>query len=337
MFANSLGFQGVNYYQGVVEKWVADPSKFALAGILPMVSYPTEMIKWDILGGIQGMTHAGDIDSEAHMINHRKIREMSEVTRYWKEGGMIRASDIVRVRALGTLDKLAGPQLAMNLTKQLTLRRFTRIEWLGWAIIQNKATVDDNGVKFTADYTNLIQEVDAGSDWADLDAADPLADLLTGSRLLRGKADGTAKIYYNATTADYLCQNPKIRDLFKYNNPTGQLGPETVGNLIAALCNVESAELYDGGYEDESGNFQTFIDDGKVIYIGKPPMGQRLGHFAVTPAPQIGGLSARPGVFVQTFDKTNEDPPFWKQVQGINGIPVLEFPEVIIVMTVTGQ
>lgn len=40
---------------------------------------------------------------------------------------------------------------------------------------------------------------------------------------------------------------------------------------------------------------------------------------------------------VNYFDKTNENPPYWEQVQGIHGIPVLEFPEVIIVMTVTGQ
>ncbi len=159
MHANALGFQGVNYYQGVAEKWSPDPTKYALAGILPMVSYPTEMIKWDILAGIQGMTQAAALDAPAPLINHRKIREMSEVTRYWREGGRVRESDILRIRALGSLDKLAGPQLAMNLTKQLTLRRFNRIEWLGWAIIQNKASVDDNGVKFTADYTSLIQDV----------------------------------------------------------------------------------------------------------------------------------------------------------------------------------
>ncbi len=90
MHANALGFQGVNYYQGVAEKWSPDPTKYALAGILPMVSYPTEMIKWDILAGIQGMTQAAALDAPAPLINHRKIREMSEVTRYWREGGRVR-------------------------------------------------------------------------------------------------------------------------------------------------------------------------------------------------------------------------------------------------------
>lgn len=335
MFANSLGFPGVSTLQGVVEKWSPDASKFALASILPMVTYPTEMIQWDVLGGIQGMTHAAALNAPAPLIKNRVIRTMQEVTRYWREGGRIRESDILRIRKLGSLDKLAGPELAMNLTKQLTLRRFTRIEWLGWAIIQNKLTIDDNGVKFQADYTGLIQEVDAGTDWADLGSADPISDILTGSRLLRGKSDGQARLYYNAITADYLSKNAIIRDLFKRTNATAELGPDTVGKLIAALCNVESAQLYDGGYEDESGNFQTFIDDGVVAYIGKPPMGQRLGHFATTPNVQTGGLSPKPGPFVMTYDKTSENPPYWEQVQGIHGIPVLEFPEVIIKMTVT--
>ncbi len=39
------------------------------------------------------------------------------------------------------------------------------------------------------------------------------------SRLLRGKSDGMARIYYNATTADMLVRNSVIRDLFKHTNP----------------------------------------------------------------------------------------------------------------------
>lgn len=334
---NALGLPGTQKLSGYVERWKPNPGDFVMVDKFPSVNYMTEDIEFDAKGTITGMTHAHTPGTPAKRVALRTLKTFKERPRYWKEEGVLGETDIQRIRKIGDRTQLAGRDLAFDLTDQLNVRRFTRMEWLIWSIFQNRLTVDDNGVEFSLDYTNLIQEMDASTDWDELSSADPITDLQAAVKMLRGKTGmGGVEAYYNQDVAEYLANNSKVRDLIKASQNITDIATANVGKLVASLVSgIATMNLYDGGYNNDAGDFTTFLDSDKIVLVGKPPMGQRLGHFAMTPSVHNGGLSPKAGPFVITNDKLNENPPEWSQMQGFNGIPALEFPEVVIVITVT--
>lgn len=335
---NALGLPGTQNLQGYVERWSPNPGEFAMVDKFPSVNYTTEDIEFDAKGSARGMTHAHTPNTPAKRVPFPILKTFKERTRYWKEEGVLTETDIQRIRAAGNRQRLAGDELARDLTNQLNIRRFTRMEYLIWSLFQNRLSIDDNGVVFSLDYTGLVNEMDADTDWSTIASADPIIDLQAAVKMLRGKAGmGGVDVYYNQDVAEYLANNAKVRTLIQASQNITDIATGNVGNLLSRMVTgVGSMNLYDGGYNNDSGTFTTFLDSDKVVLVGKPPAGQRLGHFAMTPSVHNGGLSPKAGPFVITNDNLNENPPEWSQMQGFNGIPALEFPEVVIVMTVTG-
>jgi hypothetical protein len=294
----------------MTQEYMVERGKFIGDTILPFAEFQAQKVRWDEKDSERGMTapHSMDADPTIDKRPGSKTREYEPIP--FKESDLIKESELLRARELGTLGGVVNlDRLVAQTVRAREDKTFIRAEWLRWKTLTGGFTIEENGVKVSETFP--IQHYRVAVSFENRDQATPLKVANEVKLLFRGtgaSASG-AKEYLNQTTLNTILENANPKDIqqFKSSNFRNiSYGLEDM-NKILEVRGLPILVPYDEGYIDKNGNFQTFILDGHSVVVGKRPAGQVVGNFAMTPSlhRSKNGMPA-PGVF--TFLEVNGQP-----------------------------
>lgn len=337
----------------VVQEYAADREKLLGIKIAPFEEHWTQRVQWDELDNERGMTAPHNMKSDPRVDSRpgSKLREYEPIP--FKETDLITEAELLRARQLGTLGGVVDlHDLIGRTSKSRVDKTYLRAEDCIWQALRGTLDIDENGVRVYETFP--IQTYNVVIDWDEFGTATPLRDDMAVALLFRGTGASAkgAKAYCNQTTLNWRLQNANDDDLrgFRSQNFLSVAYSLEEMNKIQEARGLPTYEVYNEGYVDEAGNFQTFIEDGEVIVLGKRPEGQRIMTFAMTPSFHVikNGVPA-PGFF--SFIEVNGQPnpgamevslshlgagknPKVENTGGVYGGPRMPYPRSVVRMRV---
>lgn len=271
----------------VTQEYFIEHDKFIGEKILPFEPVWVQRVQWDERDNERGMTSAHQLGTDPRIGNRRgsKLREYNPI--FFKETDVIREDELLRARQFATLGGVVDmSELIGRAVRVREDKNFIRAEKLRWDALGGAIHIAENGVR--VDETFPVQTYDAITDWDDRANAKPLRDGNAVKLMFRGTgASAKGAIgYLNQTTLNWMLENQNDNDLrgFRAQNFLSLAFSLEELNRIQQARGLHTYELYDEGYIDDDGNFQTFIPDGVVRVIGKRPAGQTVGDVVMTPS-----------------------------------------------------
>jgi len=357
-FPSATGYPAPIVIDSVWRRWQPRPEAFLFRNLLPEMPYSTEFVAYDVIGSPTGRLSDGNMDSAPQSVTAGRSLETVILQPLFRDRLQeIRPSDALRTRKPGTIDRIDPAALAMRNMEEIGLAIEVEQELMRVGALTGSLQPTVFGANSTT-YTYSVQTFTTGASgsggstgaggyrWSDLTRSTPIADIMAAALLLRGKGLNPT-LYVNLTNAQYLAQNAQIVNLAKQSVYANQVGPgaapgseavsnEAVGSILKQFTGIEGVVVYDEGYKTSGGTYTTFLPDTTALLIGKPPLGQPLGHLAACPSIHNGSiLNPAGGRFLRVFDLTQVkiNGPY-QMYGGFNGIPALVFPESIVSMTV---
>lgn len=336
----------------VTQEYVIESDKFLGAEILPDTEFMSQKVRWDERDSERGKTsaHAMDADPKIDKRPGSKTREYEPIP--FKESDLIKESEILRARELGTLGGV------INLDREVTRIARARMdktkiaaEVARWQCLTGLLDINENGVRVRETFP--VQTYEVAESWDKPDVAAPIKDANACKLKFRGTGASAmgAKEYMNQTMVNLLLENVNDDDLrgFRSQNFLSLAFSLEELNKINEARGLSTIVPYDEGYIDANGDFQLFIPDGFSVVVGKRPAGQVVGGFGMTPTLHRtkNGMPA-PGYF--NFLEVNGQPnrgsasvdmealggaanPNIKNTGGVYGGPFLWYARSIIVKT----
>jgi len=318
----------------------------------------SEVIRYDILGHVTGMTAGSYLGNKAKLIAAPKLEEHMLRPTYWKDAAEIGEKDIIRLRSIQSGKDRQRSALEQWYIRrwQLNTRMSRRLEWTCWQALENAwaggVTIDDQYIKI--DY-GLAAETPflGGALWTAYTTSDPVKDFQDELVSWRGKGVHYVDVYMNKVTANHMCRSDKLREQFAgtplfYSLAPGNLNEEVLkiidgGNPGQNTVRLRKFVINDGTYQDASDTTQLYIPDGRVHIIGGRNDAKResldspfstpeslFGEWLSTPAIQGmakgGGDLADVGAgpfFITDTSEIMDDPPRVSLRCGINGAPAI--------------
>jgi hypothetical protein len=247
--------------------------------------------------------------------------------------------ELTRRRQIGTFGTpIDVSDLVLEAQNHLLVRRLDRIEQIGWDLLTTGtySVPAPDGVTLKTDSFTL-QTFTASVTWATEATATPLGDLRSVQLLHRGHSvsfGAKAQAFMNQNTFNNLISNVNPDDL--YGRRTS--GLSLVNNLkdlnaLLAGDGLPQLVIYDEGYLDDTGTFQLFIPNDKVVVVGKRPAGQRVAEYRMTR--NANNVDLAPGPYMRVIDEGEYKVPRVIEVHdGHNGGPVVFYGSAIVVMNV---
>lgn len=336
-----------------VDEIVVQPGSEKAFELMKITETPAGIIEHEVISGYGGKTQERSLGEEG-----KQVDGVSTTTKIFKPGAYqefhrFNESDILKLRKAGTIGErgvtgLTDNELSMTamVGRKLQVRIKNRMQQLIWDAIMNGSFVY-KGQTFSFGIPSA-NNLTAGTDWSDPDAADVFADL---SNLIVN-TDVTRKYIFkefmvNPKTAYYIrrsllkkygIDNPNVK-----NASTGELWKFYLPGL-PELCEVKDM------WQDETvgldgtvtaGVAQYFVPDDKVLLVPnlEGTMYPWLGEFELTE--NLNDPSAtldRPAVGIYSFideqGLEKRKAPHADVVAGFNGAPNLKRPNDIIKLSV---
>lgn len=271
----------------MTREYVVNRSRFAGQQIIPFKESPLPIVRWDELDNEKGMTSPHEQDNDPKIVARpgSKVREYTPI--FFKESELIKESELLNARAFATLNNLVSlDDLVADRLRARIDKDFIRAEWLIWSMLQGEISIDENNVKVNETFET--QEFTPDTDWDDHDNSTPLADLRALALMFRpyGASGDGAVVYVNQTDMNHLLANKNEDDFWGFVNSNFQKSTYSIEELNKLLStnNLPTFKVYDQGYIDANGTFQTFIADGKPIVVGKRDGSTPHGNFILTPS-----------------------------------------------------
>ena len=222
--------------------------------MFPLVTQPGPKVEWDIKRPLGGMTQAVARGAESPVIHRRGVGQASFEPAHFREKVILGESDVTTLRKLGSLEQReTAAELIAGIMIDLDARLETRIEWMRWQpIVNNSLVINDNKVQFTVNYNMPSRQRPTASPlWSSTATADPLSDIQTWIRLVRGAGCKPKKFWFNTQCQQYLFQNARILSLvdriFNSGN-VGLMSMEVLGTIFKTYIGQYEYEVYDAGY-----------------------------------------------------------------------------------------
>ena len=271
----------------MTQEYVVNRERFRGQQIIPFKETMLPTVQWDELDNERGMTSAHQQDADPKIVDRpgSKLREYTPI--FFKESEIIKESELLNARALGTLngmismDDLVATRLKARIDKD-----FIRAEWLIWSMLNGAISINENGVVVSETFASPTYTPSVN--WDQHATATPLADPRAIALALRGTgASGQrAIVMINQTDMNHVLANTNANDFFGFVNENFKKTTYSVEELnrILSANALPSFEVYDEGYIDSSGTFQTFITNGRPVVLGKRNGSMPLGNFMLTPS-----------------------------------------------------
>ncbi len=271
----------------LVQEYTAEREKFIGEKILPFEPFMSSKVRWDERDTSRGMTAPHSMDSDPRIDKRpgSKTREYEPIP--FKESDLIKESEILRSRELGTFGGVMNIDRAVTqVMKERMDKSYIRAEWLRWkAMSEGEITINENGVFVQETFPiQVYNPLVALTDHAN---ATTLKDRNAIKLLFRrtGASAKGAVEYMNQTTFNHILENTNANDIrgFRAENFADVTFDITNVNKMLEKRGLPTIEIYDEGYVDEADDYQNFIADGNSVIVGKRPAGQKIGAVGMTP------------------------------------------------------
>jgi hypothetical protein len=219
---------------------------------------------------------------------------------------------------------------------KLLQRELDRQELTIWTLMATGtfSVSDGTAILHTDSYTT--QTFAAGVAWATAATSTPLSDLRAVQLKSRGYSvnfGAQARAYLNRSTLNAALNNTNSADIFGRRTS----GLQTINSLEQANALLAADDLpqlvpYDRGYIDDTGTFQLFIPNNKVIVVGARDDNDPVGEYRLTR--NANNPDAGPGSYDKIVDDPDSVPRTVEVHRGHNGGVVIWHPAAIVVMTV---
>lgn len=172
-----VGWPGIDTIQATVTLFQSTPDAYRGAELLPVEEQKyrnnPELIKWDVVLPISGMTKAHNLGNSVARVEIPKLRTMVEETMHFREKITLNEQDLMNLRNLGPNDRtrMAG-MIVTKAMNTLRLRLAQRKEWCRWEANRGSLVISENGVERIVTYGIAAPEV-VPVFWDDRDLANP--------------------------------------------------------------------------------------------------------------------------------------------------------------------
>jgi hypothetical protein len=306
--------------------------------VFPIREVNSHLVEWEQQDNYIGLQQVRGLNGAPPKVARIGLKRYAFQPGVYGEFSMIDEIELTRRREMGTFgDQVNIDELVMGEQDRLMLRYLDRIELIGWTLLTTgtfSVSTLLGPILHTDSYTT--QTFTAGVAWGTSATATPLADFRQVKLKARGysvRFDSTAKAFMNSTTANQLYSNNNSTDLF--GRRTGGFGtlnsPAQINGLLLG-DNLPQIVEYDEGYYDDTGTFQLFIPNNKVIVVGSRPGGTPVAEYLMTR--NANNPNSAPGTYTKVVDDENDVPRTVAIHNGHNGGPALYFPSAIVLMTV---
>jgi len=224
-----------------------------------------------------------------------------------------------------------------RMTEWMMEREYNRKEFMIWQCLtygRYEALNSQGQIVHQAQFN--IQEMQSAIPWSNKASSTPLGDFRCVQLKGRGTSarfDVESAAYMNRVTANNLFANTNANDVGKAGLTAWAgsfMGPDVINTQFKAQ-GLPQIQIYDQGYIDDGGNFQPYIPDGKVIFVGVRPGGTPPGHFFHTR--NALGATVGSGAWQKVIDTVEREVP--RRIglyRGFNGGPAIEYPRMIVVL-----
>jgi hypothetical protein len=308
------------------------------AQFFPPVNVDTPIVSWEQMDNFGGLQQARGLDGAPHKIVKKGAKRYTMQPGVYGEFALIDETELTLRRQWGSLtQRINIGDLVTVEQDRLLERELDRIEWIVWTLLVAgtfSVPTPEGAIVHTDSYTT--QTYTAGVTWATIATAVPIQNFRDVQLLARGysvRFDGSATAFLNRTTANNLFRNQNQNDFFGRRLGLGTLNSLEDFNRILMQDDLPQLVTYDEGYYDDTGTFQLYIPNGKVVVIGNRTSGARIGEYQMTPNANNPGLSSGP--YTKVVDNGEDGVPRSIAVhRGHSGGPALLFPSAVVLMNV---
>ena len=326
----------------------------------PIGSKPVANVEWVMRENIYGLQAARGMDGEAPRIQNlgaslftmvpgiygeqTEIGERELTTRapYNAPGVVVNIDDLV-VERMKILIAREVTLVRNNIWLMLTTGTFSvfapgtgALQHMGQYDIR-KASVPANTLTgyLGALTSGTTPAVAFGPAWSTIATSTPLADLQFVQQqweLGTSCRFGTdAEMYMNRQTFNYITQSASLGTRF-FATLNGLLpGVSDVANLFANF-NLPRPVIMNDGYLDNSKNWQYYIPNNKIVFVGTRPNNDLIGEYIQTR--NANDPDFAPGPYIKIHDDPDRVPRKIRIDRGHNGGPAIYYPNGVGVLTV---
>lgn len=224
------------------------------------------------------------------------------------------------------------------LQQRLLERRANRAEYNVWQVLvygRYTALNASGQVIFEAQFNN--QSISAAIPWTNFPGSFPLRDFRQIQLLGRGTSarfDSCARAYMNRETANLLLSNTNPNDVGRVGLSAccTFMSPDQINQQFLAQ-GLPQIVIYDQGFVDDNGSFNTYIPYGYVVVVGCRPGDVPVGHYWLT----RNAVNCPVGSGFWQFMSDTCDREIPRKItiaDGHNGGPALEYPRAVVVLRV---
>lgn len=306
--------------------------------VLPIRAVDEDLLIWEQRDNYTGLQNIRGLNGEPTRVKWTGGKRFSMEPGVYGEFKLIDELQLTRRRPWGTLagGAIDATDLVMEAQEHLIQRELDRQESIIWTLLATGtfSVAEGNSVLYTDAYTT--QTFSAGVPWATTATATPLADLRAIQLKSRGFSvnfGAQANMYMNRSTFNAMLSNTNAADLGGRRGAglSSINGPQQLNELLA-MDDLPTIVIYDDGYLDDTGTFQLFVPNNKVIVVGARRDGDPVGEYRTTKNannPDMG-----PGSYDKVVDDENEVPRTIVVHRGHSGGIALYHPSAIVTATV---
>lgn len=306
--------------------------------ILPAVNKETPLLVWEQLDNFTGMQNARGLNGPPQLVNPVGSKQYTMQPGYYGEFMSLNETDMMLTRRFATINQAVDvSDLVTVRGNQLLHRQLKRQSWLIWQLLVNGyfSVTDPNGTLMHAD-SYQQRTFTATVPWSTVATATPLADFRSIRSLARGYSinlGAQAVAYANSTTVRNLLNNTNASDIGGKKLAAGAtFNSLSDFNNVLGVNDCPRVVEWDGGWVDDSGNFNLDIPDGTVVVKGARTDGAPIGNFISTMNVNNPGFAAGP--YYKVFQPQEAVPPTVEVHRGQNCGCALYFPSALIIMKV---
>src|SRR5260370_23905129 len=169
----------------LTQEYIIQREQFIGAQIVPLMEVGVQRVRWDERDKERGMTapHAMDSDPKIDKRPGSVLREYSPIP--FKESDLIKESEILQARELGTLANVVNLDRMVALTMKARMdKTFIRAEGLTWKMLTGGFSLAENGINVAETFP--VQTYNTVVPWATVKTATPLKNFNAIKLLFRG-------------------------------------------------------------------------------------------------------------------------------------------------------
>lgn len=307
--------------------------------LMPLEESNTSMVIWEQMDDYRGLQNIRGMDGAPGRVANVGGKRYSMKPGVYGDFTTVDEMELTERRQFGTFGQpVKIGDLVQNRQNLLLGRELNLIETNIWTLLTtgSYAVANPAGQTLITD-TFPIQTFTAGTPWATSATATPLANfraIQTSGPAVSTDFGPGAVAYMNRFTYNYLITNSNPADLYGRRAQ----GLATINNLkelnqLLTGDNLPTIQLYDKGFENDSGSYVRFLPTGKVVVVGARDDASVIGKYMLTR--NANNPDGSPGSFSKVIDKGEDTVPRTIEVhRGHNGGPAIFFPGSVYAMNV---